>query len=297
MGLHLVFILCYMEVRTVKLLKTTFLMGAMFGLFLLIGGLIGGKGGLIIAFALALVMNFSMYWFSDRIVLSMYRAQELPAEYAPKIHAMVASIANGAGIPKPRVFMVPMPVPNAFATGRDPAHAVVAVTKGLLDILDEKEVEGVIAHEIGHIKNRDTLISCIAAAMAGAIMMLANMAQWAAIFGGIGRDDEDRGNIFVLIITAILAPVAAMMIQMAISRSREYVADETAVRLTRNPSGLATALSKLEAVSRKHPLKGGNGATAHLFIINPFRGGLAGLFSTHPPIQERIKRLDKIRIL
>jgi len=207
---------------------------------------------------------------------------------------MVASIAAAAGIPKPRVYMIPMPVPNAFATGRDPAHAVVAVTEGLLNVLDEKEIEGVIAHEIGHIKNRDTLISCIAAAMAGAIMMLANMAQWAAIFGGINRDEEDHGNIFVLIITAVLAPIAAMLIQMAISRSREYIADDTAARLTRNPRGLATALAKLEAVSRNQPLHGGNGATAHLFIVNPFRDRLSSLFSTHPPIQERIRRLEKM---
>lgn len=275
-------------------IKTTLLMGALFGFFLLVGGLLGGKSGMVIAFLFALVMNFSMYWFSDRIVLSMYRAQELPPDQAPKIHGMVAGIALKAGIPKPRVYLLPMPLPNAFATGRDPAHAVVAVTKGLLEILDEREVEGVIAHEIGHIKNRDTLISCIAAAMAGAIMMLANMAQWAAIFGGGSRDGENRSNIFVLILTAVLAPVAAMLIQMAISRSREYIADETAAKLTGNPRGLATALAKLEAVSRKHPFQGGSSATAHLFIVNPFRGGIAGLFSTHPPIHERIKRLEKI---
>lgn len=272
-------------------LKTTLLLGALFAFFLFVGGLLGGTSGMVIAFIFAIIMNFSMYWFSDRIVLSMYRAQELTQEKAPEIHAMVSKISVAADIPKPRVYLVPMPVPNAFATGRDPAHAVVAVTEGLLQVLNPQEVEGVIAHEIGHIKNRDTLISCVAAAMAGAIMMLANMAQWAAIFGFGGRDDEDGGNIFVLLLTAILAPFAAMLIQMAISRSREYTADQTAARLTKNPQGLASALAKLEAVSSKHPLHGGNGATSHLFIINPFRGGISGLFSTHPPIQERIRRL------
>ncbi|HPI76000.1 MAG TPA: zinc metalloprotease HtpX [bacterium] len=271
-------------------LKTTFLMGALFGFFLLVGGLMGGEAGMAFAFVVALVMNFTMYWFSDRIVLAMYKAKELPPDIAPRLHAMVAKLSVAAGIPAPRVYLVPMPVPNAFATGRNPANGVVAVTQGLLDILDEAEVEGVIAHEIGHIKNRDTLISCLAAAMAGAIMMLASMARWAAIFGG--RDN--RGNVVTLIATAVFAPIAAMLIQMAISRSREYMADDTAARLTRNPRGLATALAKLETVSKRHPIRGGNSATAHMFIVNPFAGGaLAGLFSTHPPIAERIKRLEK----
>jgi heat shock protein HtpX len=271
-------------------LKTTFLMGALFGFFLLVGGLMGGEAGMAFAFVVALVMNFSMYWFSDRIVLAMYRAKELPPDAAPRITAMVAKLSVAAGIPAPRVYLVPMPVPNAFATGRNPANGVVAVTQGLLEMLDESEVEGVIAHEIGHIKNRDTLISCLAAAMAGAIMMLASMARWAAIFGG--RDNRD--NVVTLIATAVFAPIAAMLIQMAISRSREYMADDTAARLTRNPRGLASALAKLETVSKRHPIRGGNSATAHMFIVNPFGGGaLAGLFSTHPPIAERIKRLEK----
>lgn len=272
--------------------KTALLMGALIGLFMLIGGLLGGRGGMMMAFVFALVMNFSMYWFSDTLVLKMYRAQELPADRAPAIHRMVATIAQAAGIPKPRVYFLPMPVPNAFATGRSPEHSVVAVTKGLLEMLDDSEIEGVLAHEIGHIKNRDTLVSTVAAAMAGAIMMLASWARWGAIFG-IGRSDDDN-NILELLVMAFLAPVAALLIQMGISRSREYMADETAARLTRNPLGLASALAKIGAVSKRYPLRGNN-ATSHLFIVNPFRGGgLSGLFSTHPPVEERINRLRRL---
>jgi len=271
-------------------LKTTLLMGALFGVFIVLGGLFGGGSGMMIAFIIALVMNFSMYWYSDKIVLSMYRAQDLPAKSAPKIHEMVARLAQGAGIPKPRVVYVPMEVPNAFATGRDPEHGVVAVTKGLVNLLDEREIEGVIAHEIGHIRNRDTLIQCFAAAMGGAIMMMASFARWGAIFGGFGRDDNN--NLFELLAMAILAPIAALLIQMGISRSREYLADDTSARLTKNPEGLADALQKLGAYSKKYPVRQGNTATAHLFIVNPFKaGGIASLFSTHPPIEDRVKRL------
>ena len=276
-------------------LKTTLLMGALFGVFIVLGGVFGGSTGMIIAFVIALVMNFSMYWFSDRMVLSMYRAQELPSAKAPRIHEMVQRLAAGAGIPRPRVYYVPMEVPNAFATGRDPDHGVVCVTKGLLNLLDDREVEGVIAHEIGHIRNRDTLIQCFAAAMGGAIMMLASFARWGAIFGGFGGDD--RNNIFELIAMAIIAPVAAMLIQMGISRSREYLADETAARITRNPDGLASALDKISSYSQKSPVSGGNDATAHLFIINPFsKKGLATLFSTHPPVEDRVRRLKSMKV-
>lgn len=274
-------------------LKITFLMGCMFGFFILVGALIGGQSGMILAFVIAMAMNVGMYWYSDRIVLSMYKAQELSQSQAPGLHRMVQELSAAAGIPKPKIYLVPMPVPNAFATGRDPDHGVVAVTKGLLDILDEKEIEGVLAHELGHIKGRDTLISCLAAAMAGAIMMLATWARWAAIFGGFGRDSDS--NIFELILMAVLAPVGAMMIQMAISRSAEFRADATAAKLTGNPRGLASALRKLETVSQRHPVRGGNMATSHLFIVNPFKAGaIANLFSTHPPTAERVKRLENM---
>ncbi len=275
-------------------LKITFLMGVMFGFFMLVGAVIGGQSGVIMAFAIALVMNVGMYWFSDSIVLSMYKAQELTQDQAPQVHRLVRKISAAAGIPKPRLYLVPMPVPNAFATGRDPNHAVVAVTRGLLEMLDEKEIEGVLAHEMGHIVGRDTLISCLAAAMAGAIMMLATWARWAAIFGGFGRGGRNN-NILELLFLAILSPICAMMIQMAISRAAEFRADATSAKLTKNPDGLARALRKLDMVAHRHPVAGGNIATAHLFIVNPFKsGGITGLFSTHPPTAERIARLENM---
>ncbi len=272
-------------------MKTTFLMGLLFGIFMLIGGVVGGSYGVVTAFVLAGAMNFFMYWFSDSIVLATYGAKEISESEAPEIHRIVASCAVAAGIPKPRVYITQVDVPNAFATGRNPQRGVVAVTRGLLSLLDMKEVEGVIAHEIGHIKNRDTLISTIAATAAGAIMMIASMARWAAIFG-IGRSDDDGPGIVELLILAVVAPFAAMMIQMAISRSREFLADETAASLTHNPLGLADALTKIQGYASNYPLHGGNMATSHLFIINPFSGAkMASLFSTHPPTEERIKRL------
>lgn len=281
------------EDKRMNSIKTVFLMGALFGMFMLIGGLLGGQGGMMMAFIFALVMNFSMYWFSDTIVLKMYRAQELPQDRAPRIYEMVQKLSSRADIPVPRVFYVPMPVPNAFATGRDPAHGVVAVTKGLLEMLDDRELEGVIAHEIGHIKNRDTLISCFAAAIAGAIMMMASWARWGAIFG---RDDDN--NIVELIVMAIVAPIAAMLIQMGISRSREYMADEAGARMSRDPQALASALVKISEVAKKHPIRDGNNATSHMFIINPFKAGMiSGLFSTHPSVEERVKRLSAMDVI
>ena len=275
-------------------MRVTLLLGLLTGLLIAIGGLMGGQVGVIIAFAFAIVMNVGTYWFSDKIVLSMYRAQEVTPKQAPKLHRMVDELARAAGIPKPKVAVVPGSAPNAFATGRDPAHGVVAVTQGIVAILGEDELRGVLAHEIGHIKNRDTLISCMAATIAGAIMMLASMARWAAIFGGVGRDDDDGGNIFVLIAMAIFAPIAALLIQMAISRTREYQADAAAAQFTKDPMSLAGALAKLDAGVKKLPMKA-EPSTSHMFIVNPLSGKkLMGMFSTHPPIPDRIARLKKM---
>jgi heat shock protein HtpX len=265
----------------------------MTGLLMLFGAVFGGEGGMIIAFLFAIAMNFGTYLFSDKIVMAIYRAKEVTPQEAPALHRIVDEVARAAGIPKPRVCVVPMDAPNAFATGRGPSHGVVAATTGILQILDERELRGVIAHEIGHIKNRDTLIQCIAAAIAGAITMIATMARWAMIFGG--RDDEDN-NIVVMLLFAILAPVAALMVQMAISRTREYQADASAAGFTHNPYGLASALEKLGAASGRIPMRFGSPSTSHLFIVNPLKNGfIANMFSTHPPIEDRIKRLNSIR--
>ncbi|MGV8059466.1 MAG: zinc metalloprotease HtpX [Smithellaceae bacterium] len=277
--------------------KTALLLGALTGLLMLIGGLIGGRGGVYIAFIFALVLNFGSYWFSDKIVLKMYRAQEVSGSSAPELHNIVRTLAMKGNLPMPRVFIIPEETPNAFATGRDDQHAVVAVTEGIMRILNKEELEGVIAHELSHIKNKDMLISSIAATLAGAIVMLAHMAQWAAIFGG-GRssDDEDNGGgIIGLIAMAILAPLAATIIQMSISRSREYLADAGSAGITKNPYGLAAALEKLTKASQIIPLNA-NPSTAHLFIVNPLSGkSLMNLFSTHPPLEERIARLRSMR--
>ncbi|MEW6201803.1 MAG: zinc metalloprotease HtpX [bacterium] len=274
--------------------KVVFLLGLLTGLFLIVGGVLGGQSGMIIAFAFAVIMNFGAYWFSDKIVLGIYRAKEVSRDEAPGLHRAVEKVAVAAQVPKPKVYILPMPVPNAFATGRDPAHAAVAVTKGLMEMLTPEELEGVIAHEMAHVKNRDTLIQCLAATIAGAIMMLASMARWAAIFGGYGRDERDRSGMFTFIIMAVLAPIAAMLIQMAISRSREYLADASGAKYLHNPSGLANALRKLDHVARRYPLET-SPATSHLFIVNPLSArGIASLFSTHPPAEERIKRLEKM---
>lgn len=276
-------------------LKTGMLLGALTGLLMLIGGYFGGQQGVVIAFVFALVMNLGSYWFSDKIVLSMYRATEVSESQAPELYTIVKILALRAGLPMPRVYIVPGDTPNAFATGRNETHAVVAVTEGILRLLNRDELEGVIAHELTHIKNRDILIASIAATIAGAVMMLASMAKWAAIFGVGNRDDDEGGGIFGLIIMAILAPIAAMLIQMAISRSREYLADEGGSHISGKPYGLASALEKLSKASQAIPMKA-NPSTAHIFTVNPLTGGsLANLFSTHPPTEKRIARLKSMR--
>ena len=273
--------------------KTTVLLAALTVLIVLIGRMFGGNQGMIIAFIFALVMNFGSYWFSDKIVLAMYRAKELTPSEAPEIHQMVADLAQKAGIPKPRVYLIPTETPNAFATGRNPEHAVVAVTQGIVRLLQPDELKGVLGHELGHVRNRDILIGSVAATLAGVVMMLASIARFAAIFG-IGGSDDDRGggNIIGLILMSILAPLAAMLIQMAVSRSREYLADETGARLAGNPRSLASALEKLANASKRMPMQDAKPATAHMFTVNPLSGGgLASWFSTHPPTEERVRRL------
>ncbi|MEI7671994.1 MAG: zinc metalloprotease HtpX [Syntrophales bacterium] len=278
-------------------MKTGLLLGALTGLLMLIGGLFGGQHGVVIAFIFAMAMNFVSYWFSDKIVLRMYNAQAVSEHEAPELYATVKNLALRAAMPMPRVYIIPGDTPNAFATGRNEQHAVVAVTEGILRILGRDELEGVIAHELSHIQNRDILIGSIAATLAGAIVMLANMAQWAAIFGGGSRDDDEGGgsNIFSLILMAILAPIAATLIQMAISRSREYLADAGGAKISGKPYGLAGALDKISRASQAMPMEA-NPSTAHMFIVNPLSGrSLMNLFSTHPPIEERIARLKSMR--
>ena len=269
--------------------KTALLMILLTGLFILIGDAFAGQQGMILALGLAILLNFFAYWFSDRIVLAMYRAKEVDEATAPGLHATVRRLVERAGLPMPKVYMIPQAAPNAFATGRNPKHAAVAVTQGLLDILNEEELEGVIAHELCHVKNRDVLIGTVAATLAGAIMILARMAQFAAIFGGGGRDR--RGGGLGLIVVAIVSGLAAVLIQMAISRSREYQADASAAKLTGSPRGLARALEALQRASSRVPMEA-NPATSHMFIVNPFsRQGMTRLFSTHPPIEDRVERL------
>jgi heat shock protein HtpX len=278
-------------------IRTTLLLGALTGLLMLIGGYFGGRQGVVIAFAFAAIMNFVSYWFSDKIVLRMYRANEVTEREAPEIYTIVRNLALRDHLPTPKVYIIPGETPNAFATGRNERHAVVAVTEGILRILTRDELEGVIAHELSHIKGKDILIGSIAATIAGAIVMLANMAQWAAIFGGFGGrsdDDEGGGGIFGLILMAILAPIAATVIQMAISRSREYLADREGAQLSGKPLGLANALAKLSKASQVVPMDA-NPSTAHMFIVNPLTGrSFMNLFSTHPPIEERIERLKNM---
>ena len=275
--------------------KTALLLGALTGLLMLIGGLIGGKGGVYIAFIFAVILNFGSYWFSDKIVLKMYRAQEVSESSAPDLYNIVRNLALRASLPMPRVFIIPEQTPNAFATGRNEKHAVVAVTEGIMRILNKEELEGVIAHELSHIKNKDILISSIAATIAGAISMLATMAQWAAIFGGGSSDEDSGGGIIGLIAMAIFAPLAAAVIQMAISRSREYLADASGASITKNPYGLASALEKLTNASQIIPMNA-KPSTAHLFIVNPLSGkAFMNLFSTHPPLAERIARLRSMK--
>jgi len=277
-------------------LKTALLLALLTGLMLLIGQAAGGRTGLAIALVLALAMNFVSYWYSDKIVLSMYRAAELSRSDAPWLHAMVEELARNAGIPKPRLCLIPQDAPNAFATGRDPEHAVVAVTEGILHALSPEELRGVLAHELGHVKNRDILIQSVAAVLGAAIMSIAHMLQWGAMFGLGRRDGEEGGGGGALsaIALAIIAPVAAMLIQMAISRSREFLADETGAEISGRPLDLASALGRLDAAAHQVPLEGSPVAES-LFIVNPFSGGgVASLFSTHPPIPERIARLREL---
>jgi heat shock protein HtpX len=276
-------------------LKTGFLLLLMTILFVYLGKAIGGDSGMIFAFGLAVVMNVGSYWFSDRIVLRMYGAREVSETEAPQLHAMVRRLTMAAGVPMPKVYIIPQESPNAFATGRNPQHAAVAVTEGILRILSPEELEGVLAHEMAHVKNRDILIQTVAATLAGAIMMLANMAKFAAIFGG-GRDDrEGGGGGFGMLAMAIIAPLGAMLVQMAISRSREYLADETGAHFCGRPEALASALRKISGWSQRVPMEA-SPATAHMFILSPLTGGgLLSLFSTHPPVEERIARLLAMR--
>ena len=280
-----------------NIFKTALLLGVLTAMLVVIGGAVGGQRGMVIAFVLALAMNFFSYWFSDKMVLAMYRAQPVDEATAPGVYRIVRRLATRAGLPMPRLYVIPSDTPNAFATGRNPEHAVVAVTEGITRILDEEELEGVLAHELSHVKNRDVLISTIAATLAGAITYLAHMAQWAAIFGGGRRDDDEGGvNPLAAIFMAILAPIAAMLIQMAVSRSREYAADATGARMAGKTWGLAKALEKLQMAQQVVPMDA-TPATAHLFIVNPLSGrSFATLFSTHPPLEERIARLQAMRI-
>lgn len=275
-------------------LKTALLLGLLTGIILGIGQLFGGSQGLVIAFVFALLINFGSYWFSDKIVLAMYQAREVGLDEAPELYRIVQNLVLRAQLPMPRLYLIPSQSPNAFATGRNPHHAVVAVTEGLARIMSREELEGVIAHELSHVRNRDILIGSIAATLAGVIMMVANMARWAAIFGvGRGeRDDEGGGGgVLGLILMSVLAPIAAVMIQMAISRSREFLADATGARIAGSPLGLASALQKLSRASEIMPLEA-RPETAHMFIVSPLSGGsLLSLFSTHPPVEERIARL------
>lgn len=278
--------------------KTTMLLAALTALFLWAGSALGGRGGLVISIALAAAMNAGAYWFSDRIVLRMYGAREVGPGDAPRLYGLVRELASRAQLPMPRVYIIPEAALNAFATGRNPRHASVAVTEGLLSALNAEELGGVIAHELGHIRNRDTLIMTVAATIAGGLSHLANMAMWGAMLGG-GRhsDSEENGHPAIGLAGALLAPFLGAMIQMAISRAREFVADEAGARISGNPAALASALRKLERAREVRELEQASPATAHLFIVNPFSGeGLMKLFSTHPPIAERIARLESMAV-
>lgn len=277
-----------------NMLKTTLLMALLTMLLVLAGGAIGGKNGMTMALIMAGVMNFASYWFSDRIVLAMYGAREATETEAPQYYGMVRQLAQKAGLPMPKVYIIESETPNAFATGRNPEHAAVAATTGIMRILTREELMGVMAHELTHVRNRDILISSIAATIAGAVTYLAHMAQWASMFGsGRDRDDEGSGSIIGLIVMAVVAPLAALLIQMAISRSREYSADQGGAEISGNPLYLASALNKLETANRQIPMMQATEATAHMFIVNPLNGGgLMTLFSTHPPLTERVRRLE-----
>jgi heat shock protein HtpX len=279
-----------------NIFKTGLLLAVLTAMLVVIGGAIGGQQGMVIAFVMALGMNFFSYWFSDKMVLAMYGAKPIEESQSPALYAMVRRLATRAQIPMPRVYLIDNDTPNAFATGRNPEHAAVAVTEGILRILDQDELEGVLAHELSHVKNRDVLISTVAATLAGAITYLAHMAQWAAIFGGRRDDEDEGGSPIAMIAMAIVAPIAAMLVQMAVSRAREFQADATGARLAGRTWGLSKALEKLQMAQQVVPMAA-NPATAHLFIVNPLSGrALMNLFSTHPPMEERIARLRAMRI-
>jgi len=274
--------------------KTALLLGILTAIIIAVGGMFGGQGGMVMALGIAAIMNLGAYWFSDKMVLTMYRAKPLSEHDAPEVHGILQSLASRCGMPMPRLYLLPQEAPNAFATGRNPEHAAVAVTDGILRLLNREELEGVLAHELSHVKNRDILISSIAATLAGAIMVAARMAGFAAMFGGYrDRDDRGGGNALGMLATIILAPVAATMIQLWVSRTREFAADASGAEIVGHPHGLVSALRKLESVNKRVPMVGADGATAHLFIVAPLTAGQAmkSLFSTHPPLDERVRRL------
>jgi len=283
-----------------NIFKTTILLSLLTVLLVIMGGAVGGKGGMMFAFLVAVAMNFGSYWFSDKIVLKMYAAKEVSEQDQPVFYGMVRRLAVQAGLPMPKVYIIPDDSPNAFATGRNPDHAAVAATEGILRILSTEELEGVMAHELAHVKNRDILISTIAATFAGAISMIGNMLQWGAMFGAGRGDDEEGGGIGGMVgslAMAIIAPIAAMLIQMAISRSREYLADEAGAGICGRPLALAGALRKLHNAAQAIPMQEARPATAHMFIVNPLTGGgLMSLFSTHPPMEERVARLEALAV-
>jgi heat shock protein HtpX len=274
-------------------IKTTFLLTCLTLLLVAMGSAIGGQSGMIIAFLIAGGMNFFSYWYSDKIVLKMYKAREVSAAESPNLYNMVRRLAQRANMPMPKVYIIPSEGPNAFATGRNPQNAAVAATEGLMRLLSEDELEGVMAHELAHVQNRDTLISTIAATFAGAIAMLGSMLQWAAIFGGGRSEDEEGGGMLGSLALAFIAPMAAMLIQMAVSRSREYLADASGARICGKPLALANALSKLQMGAQAVPMQEATPATSHMFIVNPLTGrSMLKLFSTHPPMEERVARLE-----
>lgn len=280
----------------INTVKTALLLGILTALFIVIGNAVGGKSGALIAFVLAIAMNFFSYFFSDKIALGMYHAQKVTEEEYPALFRIVRKLVQNANLPMPSIYIIPQEAPNAFATGRNPKNAAVAVTVGALRLLNENELMGVLGHELGHIKHRDILISTIAATIAGAIMIIADMVRWAVLFGGFSKDRDSESNPFVLIALAIFAPLAATLIQLAISRAREYEADRAGAEFSGNPLYLASALEKLENYSKQIPLEG-NPVTENFFIVNPFSAkGIMNLFSTHPPTQERIKRLRQMAL-
>jgi len=282
------------EVAAVNNVKTAFWMVVLTVLLVLIGRFVAGDAGMLVTFALAVVLNGVAYWFSDRIALAMAHAQEVSQAEAPRLHAIADELALRYGVPKPRVYVSPDPTPNAFATGRNPKHAAIVVNQGLLELLNDRELTGVLAHELGHVSNRDILISSVVAVLAGAITMIANIAQWSLWFGG---SDRERGSspfgLIGVLLTVVLAPLAATLVQLAVSRSREYEADATGAHVSGDPHALASALTKLEQVNKRVASPVAQPAFAHLYIVNPLSaGGVRSLFSTHPPVEERIRRLE-----